>query len=355
MRPSFGASDATNFYPTVKKRVSEYFKETGKSKHANFAMWIKTIGLFIFYFLCYASIMSNQHSGLALISWYSGLGLTMGLFGFNLSHDVMHNAFFSSTRLNTIASYFFDLNGSSSYIWKLSHNIYHHTYTNIPGHDHDIDKAILLRLSPKDKLYPFHAYQHIYAPFLYLFTSLNWMFYSDFKWFFKAHKENRVTTKDLSLFLLFKAIYVFLFLLLPLLTLSAPTWQILLGFLCLHFTGGLIIALVFQLAHIVEEVQFPFCSAEGKIEDPWAVHELKTTSNFATQSKIWGHLVGGLNYQVEHHLFSHVCHIHYPAISRILKKTALEFNLPYIEQPSFTQAVLSHFRTLKRFGRTELT
>ena len=353
IRPSFGPSDSTLFYPTVKKRVQEYFKETGKSKHATTAIWIKTIGLFSLYFLCYGSIMSNHYSGFSLIGWYSGLGLIMGLFGFNFSHDVMHNAFFSSTRLNNIWSYFFDLNGSSSYIWKLSHNIYHHTYTNIPGHDHDIDKAILLRLSPKDKLYPFHAYQHLYAPFLYLFTSLNWMFYSDFKWFFKAYKENRVTSKDFSLFLLFKVIYTFLFLLLPLLTLSAPAWQIILGFLSLHFTGGLIIALVFQLAHIVEEVQFPFCSIEGKIEDPWAVHELKTTSNFATQSKICHHLVGGLNFQVEHHLFSHICHIHYPAISRILKKTAQEFNLPYIEQPSFTKAVLSHFKTLKRFGKAE--
>ena len=145
-------------------------------------------------------------------------------------------------------------------------------------------KLSSLRLSPKDDLYSFHAYQHIYAPILYFFTSLNWMYYSDFKWFYKAYKENRVTTKDLSLFLLFKAIYTFFFLILPLLILSAPTWQILLGFLCLHFTGGFIIALVFQLAHIVEEVQFPFCDTHGKIEDPWAVHELKTTSNFATKA-----------------------------------------------------------------------
>lgn len=353
IRPSFGPSDSSHFYPTVKKRVQDYFKETGKSKNATIATWIKTIGLFCIYFLCYGSILSNHYSGLPLIGWYSGLGLTMSMFGFNFSHDVMHNAFFSTTRLNTIWSYFFDLNGSSSYIWKLSHNVYHHTYTNIPGHDHDIDKAILLRLSPKDELYPFHAYQHVYAPFLYLFTSLNWMFYSDFKWFFKAYHEKRVAAQDLVLFLIFKAIYVFLFLLLPLFILSAPAWQILLGFLCLHFCGGLIISLVFQLAHIVEEVQFPFCDNKGKIDDPWVVHELKTTSNFATNSKIWGHLVGGLNYQVEHHLFSHICHTHYPAISRILKTATQEFGLPYIEQPSFTQAVYSHFRTLKRLGRTK--
>lgn len=353
MRPSFGPADANDFYPTVKQRVAEYFRETGKTKHANFAMWVKTLSIFALYFFCYGAIMSNYYSGLALIGWYSGLGLSMSLFGFNFSHDVMHNAFFASPRLNNLWSYFFDLNGSSSYIWKLSHNVYHHTYTNIPGHDHDIDKAILLRLSPKDKLYPFHAYQHIYAPFLYLFTSLNWMFYSDFRWFQKAYQERRVAPKDLILFLLFKALYTTLFLILPLLTLSAPTWQILLGFLSLHFIGGFLSAIVFQLAHIVEEVQFPTTDTHGKIPDPWAVHELKTTSNFATQSKICHQLVGGLNYQVEHHLFTGVCHIHYPALSRILKQTAHEFNLPYIEQPTFTKAVLSHLRTLKRFGRTE--
>lgn len=350
-RPLFAPPEKNDFYTVLKERVRTYFKNSGQSIHANGQMKLKIFLIFAAYFSCYGAIMSNHYSGLALIGWYSGLGIIMGLFGFNFSHDVMHGAYFSKPWLNQLWSYFFDLNGSSSYIWKVSHNVHHHIFTNIPGHDSDIDKAILLRLSPYDKLYAFHAYQQFYAPILYLFTSLNWMFYSDFKWFYAESKRRRIAKKDLTLFLLFKALYIFIFLILPMIVLSAPLWQIALGFLFLHFTGGVLIALIFQLAHIVENVQYPHCDSAGRIEDSWVVHELKTTSNFAPLSKFWCHLVGGLNCQVEHHLFTHVCHVHYPAISKILKETAKEFDLPYIEQPSFFAAVRSHFRTLKRLGK----
>lgn len=349
MKPSFAPYDKNDFYAVAKQRVQAYFEKSGKPKHADFAMWVKTILLFTIYFTAYGAVISDKYDGLALIGWYSLIGLMMGMFGLNFSHDVMHGAFFSTPKLNKIWSYFFDLNGSSSFVWKVSHNLNHHTYTNIPGYDHDIDKAILLRLSPKDKLYPFHAYQQFYAPILYLFTSLNWMYYADFKLFYQA--SGHFSKQDHVLFLTFKSLYTLIFLLLPVMLLSAPTWQILLGFIGLHFAGSLLIAIVFQLAHVVEDVQFPTCNESGKIDDPWAVHQLKTTSNFATDSPLSNHLVGGLNYQIEHHLFTHICHTHYPAISKILKTTAREHGVPYIEQPSFLAAVCSHFKTLKRLGR----
>lgn len=351
MKLSFGTHGKSDFYTQLKHRVDKYFETSGQPKQANFEMWVKTALLFTLYFISYGAVISDRYSGVALIGWYASIGALMGLFGFNLSHDIMHGAFFSSPKLNKLGSYFFDLNGSSSFVWKITHNGFHHTYTNIPGFDQDIDKAILLRLSPKDRLYPFHAFQQFYAPFLYLFTSLNWMFYSDFIYFFKSVRQGQANRKDKILFFTFKFLYISLFLLIPLAILSAPSWQVILGFISLHFAGSLIIAIVFQLAHVVEGVDFPLCNQSGVIDDTWVLHQLKTTSNFATHSKVWGHLVGGLNYQIEHHLFTHICHVHYPAISKILKQATLEYGFPYLEKPSFSAAVASHFRTLKHFGK----
>ena len=345
MKPHFTTNENEDFYAVIKQRVNHFFQQ--QSKHASNCVLFKTAFLFSTYLFCYLAIISNSYQGASLILWYMALGINMSLLGFNFTHDVMHGAFFANPQWNRILSYFFDLNGTSSKVWKISHNIYHHTYTNISGHDHDISKGTFLRLSPEAPLYPFHAYQHLYAPFLYLLTSLNWTIYSDFHWLLKFYHQ--MTRRDIFLFLSFKVLYFLLFLILPGLFLSAPAWQVLLGFFLLHCSGGFVSAIVFQLAHIVENLQFPSCPA-GKMEDCWALHELKTTSNFASTSRFWNQLVGGLNCQIEHHLFPGICHAHYSALSNIIKKTAQEKGYPYIEQPTFLAALCSHFKTLKRLG-----
>lgn len=342
MKVKFGYHKKNDFYGTLKKRVDDFFIKQKKSKHANSRMIIKIIIILSIYFFSYGMIIFGSH----ILLWYALLGLMIGMLGINFSHDVLHGAFFAKTGWNRWMSYFFDFNGTSSFVWKVSHNLHHHIYTNIPGYDGDIDKAILLRLSPKDRVYPFHRIQHLYAPFLYLFTSLNWMYYSDFKWFLN---QKNVSKREKFLFYSFKWIHLFVFLGIPLIFVDAPLGLIFLGFLTLHFAGGFYIAIIFQLAHIVENVQFPIAN-KGQISDGWAEHEMKTTSNFATHNWLWGYLFGGLNLQIEHHLFSHICHIHYSDISRIVKQTAAEFSLPYFEQPSLWAAIRSHFATLKRFG-----
>ncbi|MFV0339536.1 MAG: fatty acid desaturase family protein [Parachlamydiaceae bacterium] len=313
-------------------------------------MWIKTALIFALYFFSYAMIISNAYSGLALLGWYFLLGFSMGLVGFNFCHDVIHGAFFASPKLNRIFSYVFDFNGESSYIWRVSHNLLHHTYTNIPGHDEDINKMIIMRFSPTDDHYAFHRYQHLYALPLYAFTSFNWALFSDYRWFVGEMKKGTIPKREVALFFLFKALNLFAFLFLPMMVLSAPIWQVMLGFLFMHFGGGLTIALIFQLAHLVEGVEFPIPNEAGKIQKCWAEHELRTTSDFATDSPLLTHLIGALNFQVEHHLFTHVCHVHYPAIRPILVQTAQEFGIPYHEHKTFTGAIVSHFKTLKRLG-----
>lgn len=348
---AFEGQEKGDFYSVLKARVDEYFKKEGCSRYATMKIYVKTAIIFSLYFFAYGMILSNDYAGWALIGWYTLLGFSMGLLGFNFSHDVIHGAFFPSAKWNKIFGYVFDFNGESSYVWRVSHNFQHHTYTNIPGHDEDIDKAILMRFSPTDKLYFFHRFQYLYALPLYAFTTLNWAVHSDYNWFFGELKKGSIPGKEIFLFFLFKALNLFAFMFLPMMLLSAPWWQIVLGFVFMHFGGGTFTALVFQLAHLVEGVEFPLTDQEGKINRPWAEHELRTTSDFATDSAFLAYWLGGLNYQVVHHLFPYVCHVHYPALCPILKKTAVEFGIPYHAQPTFGAAILSHLRTLKRFGR----
>jgi linoleoyl-CoA desaturase len=231
--------------------------------------------------------------------------------------------------------------------------VVHHTYTNIPGYDHDIDKAILLRLNPKDKLYGFHYYQNIYAFFLYPLVTANWIFYSDYVMFYEEYKKGRVQLKDIGIFFGFKILNLILLLLLPILLLSLPVWVILFAYFCGHLAAGLSIAIVFQLAHVTENVAYFEPDVDGHIPNNWAVHEMLTTSDFATNNRLLFFLVGGLNFQVEHHLFPSICHVHYPALQKIVKETAQEFNLPYNENPTFLGALKSHYLRIKRLGRTE--
>ena len=119
----------------------------------------------------------------------------------------------------------------------------------------------------------------------------------------------------------------------------------------MHAIEGFTLAIIFMLAHIIEGTEYPIPDKEGKVDMAWADLQMHTTANFATKNKLVNFLSGGLNFQIEHHLFPNVCHIHYTKISQIVKATALEYNLPYIEHPTFFGAMASHTRVLKKLGR----
>lgn len=350
-RVLFGKRQKGDFYATAKQRVDRYFAERGLSRHANWVMVAKTVVLHLVYVSLYLAIITSVATTWGLVLLYALLGVTIGLIGFNLTHDALHGSYSGRRLLDEILGYSFDLNGTSSYVWKITHNLHHHVYTNIPGIDEDIDKAIFLRLSPNDNRYPFHALQHLYAPLLYCFTSLNWVLYSDYTWFFAHRSDEGMRLKDIFLFIAFKILNLTLFLVLPWLLIDTAWYWVPMGFFVMHFAGGFTIALVFQLAHIVEGLAYPQPAVDGKIEESWAEHEMRTTADFATNSKLLTLLLGGLNFQIEHHLFPHICHIHYPKIAPIVKSTAAEFGLPYHESLTFFQALRSHFRHLRALGR----
>ncbi|WP_366512701.1 acyl-CoA desaturase [Lunatimonas sp.] len=285
----------------------------------------------------------------------AGLGSSMAFIGFNVCHDALHGAYSSKPWKNHLLGWLFNIIGANAYIWKITHNQIHHTYTNIVGHDADLEVAPgMIRIHAEEELKPVHKYQHIYAFFLYSLSSLSWFYRKDYIKFFgrtigrggHSHPKSEVY----KLFL-YKGLYYVLFLVLPFLVMDHAWWQILLVLLVMNLVEGTVMGNVFQLAHLVELTSMPNPHEEATMEDSWAVHQMKTTANFARESKLVCYLVGGLNFQIEHHLFPNVCHVHYPEISKIVQATAKEFGLPYHESPTFFSAFGSHVRFLKQMGR----
>jgi linoleoyl-CoA desaturase len=239
-------------------------------------------------------------------------------------------------------------------MWNMKHNVIHHAYTNVEGVDDDINAGPLLRLAESQRRYRVHRYQHIYFGMLYSFLYIYWIFAADYIKYF-SKRIGPVPLKKMSIgdhisFWGFKIFHYFLFIGVPVYMLGFMPWLI--GFLVFSLLAGFVLSIVFQLAHTVEHTAFPGVNEEtGRLEDEWAIHQLKTTANFATRNKVISWFVGGLNFQVEHHLFPKISHIHYPAISEIIRKACAEYGIPYIEYPKMRMAVLSHVNHLKHLGR----
>ncbi|SHL10044.1 fatty acid desaturase family protein [Hymenobacter psychrotolerans] len=346
----------STFFATVRERVDAYFQSRQLSRHANGAMWAKTL-FFLFSFVgLYSLILFGSFGPWELLGLAGLLGACCAFIGFNICHDAMHGGFSANKRVNRVFSLLFNLIGANPYVWTITHNIVHHTYTNIPGHDEDIEVAPgLIRLCAEEPIRPWQRYQHLYAFPLYGLASLSWVLRKDYLKFFKdrigQHPTPAHPRKEYINLFAYKALYYLLFIVVPLLVLDVTWWQVALGFLGMHFVEGLVLGLVFQLAHVVEGTAFPLPDEAGDVQEAWAVHQLQTTANFSPNSALVAFLCGGLNRQIEHHLFPRICHIHYPALSGIVRQTALEFGLPYLENPSFAGALQSHYRMLRKLGR----
>jgi linoleoyl-CoA desaturase len=352
---SFPRRGAEAFVRDVKERVASHFEATGRSTKADWTMWLKTAILLVLVFGPYAAILSNHFSALAMLGLCFIMGVGFAGSGFGISHDALHGAYSSNSSVNRLLGLTFDLFGANSYMWKLTHNVIHHTYTNIEGVDEDIDYAPFLRLSPHGKYGFQHRFQHLYGFATYSIATLFWVFIKDYKYFLKRdlgpYKNKKHPKGEVALLFVGKMVHYSWMIVIPLLVVQVPWWQFLIGFLAVHLTAGLILGVIFQLAHVVEGTDYPLPNAEGAMEYTWLVHEMVTTANFAPRNRLLGWYVGGLNYQIEHHLFPKICSIHYPELSKIVRATAEEHGVPYNEQPTLRHAIRSHYRMLKKMGR----
>ncbi len=355
----FASKSQDGFYDTIKKRVNEYFETQGVSRYSNSTMYVKTFAMLAIYFVPFFGILAGIGELSLPLFYLSWLIMGVGIAGIGASvmHDSNHGSYSPNNKLNNLLGNTLNLLGGYSRNWKIQHNILHHTYTNVDGLDEDIDAGVLLRMSPHKKLKGIHRYQHIYAWFLYCLMNLFWVTVKDYKHLFKYNatgllRKEKVTLGQALLELsLFKVFYFAHILVLPIFIAGVEWYHVVFGFIAMHMIAGLMLACIFQLAHVMETSEYPDPPVDRKMQNSWAVHQLLNTTNFAPRAKVLSWFIGGLNFQIEHHLFPHICHVHYPKIATIVKEAAAEHNLPYYEQPTFWDAMLEHKRMLKQLGR----
>lgn len=353
----FNTTDQPEFYKELKKRVNLYFEESKLSKQGNLNMVIKSIFMLTLYFLPFALMLSGVVvSSLAVLLMWGLMGLGLAGIGLSIMHDANHGAYSSSIHVNKFMGFTLNYLGGYHVNWKIQHNVLHHSFTNIDGLDEDIEKKGIIRFSPTQERRNFFKFQVLYAPLLYAILTLYWVTYKDFDQFFNYEKRGLIKAQNISykkaLFriIVFKVVYYSIIIAAPILFTDIPWYITIIGFIILHAIGGFILAIVFQSAHVLSDTSFYTPDENNSVENNWAIHQMKTTSNFAMKNLPLTWLIGGLNYQVEHHLFPTICHVHYPEISKIVRKTAAEFNVPYLSHKTFIGAIIDHFVFLNKLG-----
>ncbi|KAB2877641.1 acyl-CoA desaturase [bacterium] len=349
----------SEFFSVLRKRVDEYFVAHNISKYANATMVIKTIVMLCMLYIPYTLVVSETVPVWLMLLFTVLMGAGTAGIGMSVMHDANHGAYSRHAFINKIFGYTINIVGGNAHTWKLQHNILHHTYTNIPDMDEDLQSNLFLRFSEHAPVRITQRFQYTYAFLFYALLTVNWFVAKDFIQLFRYHRKGVQTdkktsmTKEFSIILGTKILYFGYMLAIPLIVMDLPWWQILIGFMVMQFTTGFILSLIFQLAHVVEGTHQPAPDKNGNIENAWAVHQMYTTANFARNNKFLSWYIGGLNFQIEHHLFHGICHVHYPEISKIVEQTAEEFKVPYIQNRTFFGAVASHLRTLKKLGKGE--
>ena len=347
-------SAQVDFHETLQKRVQQYFAARNLPKTGDWRMFLKTGVILLWLATSYVLLVFFATSLTTAIITAFALAQGFILMSCNIMHDGAHDSFSKSKKINWLMGFTLDLMGGSQMLWRQKHNVLHHTYTNINALDSDLHTSGLLRLSPEQQWRPWYRFQHVYAFPVYSLLTLSWVTFSDFRKFFSGHighyKLRKYTVLEVVVFFVMKLFYGGYAFVLPLF--FHPFLHVLIAFVAVHLLFGFTLSIVFQLAHILESNTFPTPDPHtGTIDNEWAMHEVETTANFAPHNTLLTWYVGGLNFQIEHHLFSSICHIHYPAISTMVRETCQEFSLPYVSYPTLGSAITAHYRFLKTMGR----
>ena len=351
----------TDFISLLRMRVKKYFDNQNLSRYANLNMVVKTVFMLTLYLTPYILVIS----GISSNNWINlGLWALMGLgsagIGLSIMHDANHGSYSKNQNINKYLGYLLNFIGGSAINWKIQHNYLHHGYTNIDGMDEDIDPGIVMRLSPHKKRYMIHRWQHIYGWFLYGLMTISWVTSKDYRQLKRYNtmgllsRQNRSYKNLMTELIIFKALFFTYLFIIPLIFASTPWWLTIIYFTIMHFIQGFILTIIFQPAHVMPTSEYPIPDINGNVENNWAIHQMLTTSDFSPKSRVFSWYIGGLNYQIEHHLFPNICHIHYRKLSKIVKETAEEFGIPYHVQSNFFLALMNHGRMLKRLGRNDL-
>jgi linoleoyl-CoA desaturase len=353
MKYTFEKGNGT-FFNVLKEKVDAHFMERELHPAGNEKLYWKALIQILSSMIIYVVLVFFTPAILISVMLCILLGVNLAVIGFNVMHEGGHQTFSRYGWLNNVSAYFLNILGANAYYWKIKHNVNHHTFTNIEGMDSDIDVKPFMRLHEDQPKHKYHRLQHVYWIGLYAISYLAWVFYEDFKKYFSGKispnsERKKMPFKEHVVFWFTKIMFVLVYMIIPIVVVGWVWW--LLGFLIITFVCGITTSIVFQLAHVVEGTQFHSVQSEQASRHEWAIHQVVSTSNFGTSSKVLHWLLGGLNFQIEHHLFPRVSHIHYPAISRYVKEVCSEFNVSYHEHQSFYQAVTSHITHLRKLGK----
>ncbi|MCA6440610.1 MAG: fatty acid desaturase family protein [Sediminibacterium sp.] len=338
----------------LKKRVQAYFDERGIQATGTPKLFTKAITMVVAFILVYVHLIFFTPIWYIAVFECVILGGLIAAIGFNVMHDGSHGSFSTNKWVNRFAASSISLLGANHFMWNMKHNMIHHSFTNVVGIDDDIEVGILMRMAPTQKKYKAHKFQHLYFWILYMLLYIFWIFFADYKKYF-TQKIGNVPLKKMKVadhieFWGVKIYHAAVFIVIPIYAVGWLAWLV--GFIITCVVAGFVLSIVFQLAHTVEHTEFPLANVDtNKLPDEFAAHQIKTTANFATKNKFVSWLVGGLNFQIEHHLFPKISHIHYPAISEIVRTICMEYQLQYIEYPTMRKAVAAHVRFLRDMGR----
>ncbi|OYU79190.1 MAG: acyl-CoA desaturase [Flavobacterium sp. BFFFF1] len=354
--PTFSKQDSLKFFRTLNSRVNNYFKENNLQKTGNWKLHLKAVVMFTIFLTPYFLILMLDMPFWVMMILSVVIGIGMAGVGMNVMHDGNHGSYSEKSWINKFMGGSIYILAGNVYNWQVQHNVLHHTYTNIHGHDEDLEAGRIMRFTSQAQWRRFHKFQHYYSVFLYGLLTFNWAITTDFQQM-RRYMKRKLSYGEFpnpviqwTTLIITKIIYFSIWLVVPM-VLGITWWKVLIGFLIMHYTAGVILSVVFQLAHVVEETSNPEPNEYGEMENTWAIHQLFTTANFAPKNWIVNYFTGGLNHQIEHHIFPNISHVHYDKIAKIVKETASEFNLPYYEFGTMRSAVAAHFKHLKELGQ----
>ncbi|HIP32551.1 MAG TPA: acyl-CoA desaturase [Crocinitomicaceae bacterium] len=345
------------FYKELRKRVNSYFTDNNISKYANLNMKIKSAFMLSLYFVPFVLMLTGVvDSNWGIIGMWALMGFGVSGIGLSIMHDANHGSYSTSKSVNKLMGATLNFAGGYPLNWIIQHNVLHHTFTNIEHFDEDIEKKGVMRFTPNQEHKAIFKFQIFYAPILYAILTIYWVLSKDFEQLNRYEKLGLLKAqgvgykKALFQIIIMKIAYLAVFIALPLFLLNVHWGIVIGGFLIMHAIAGLVLALIFQSAHVIEETEFFEADESNSVEENWAILQMRTTANFANGSTIFSWYIGGLNYQIEHHLFPTICHVHYKHISKIVKATAKEYGVPYHHHKTFLGALKSHFTLLNDLG-----
>lgn len=348
----FNNAENKQFLPTLKKNIDKYLAEHGSFAKDTPQSYFKVVFWMGAWALTYAMLYTGWFTGPSLFLMGVIHMMTHVFIAFNISHDANHNAISENDAINNLLSYSLDMIGVNSYLWRFGHNQEHHGFVNIEGIDNNIEGFGLVRFSPETPHKPAFKFQKFYAPILYGLSTINYVTRKDFRLaLIYKRKGKGLSGMEWAKLIFWKLFYYTYTLVLPILFLPVAWYWVVLCFVVGHIVVGNILSFVFLVGHLTEDAYFPPVSEDGKVDQNWAVHIYETTNDFAIDNHFLTWMVGGINIHVIHHLLPHINHTNYRLLIPVIQDTAKECGIRYNEFPSFTSALISHFRFLDRMGK----